>query len=61
MTSEAINSSKCKMPVGGTPAYYNIVFNVTRFVHAVTLVGDFTSDFAKSREWFVTLGSETGS
>ncbi len=45
LTSEMINSSMCKMPVVGTFAYYNIVFNVTRFVHAVTLIGDYDSDF----------------
>jgi hypothetical protein len=48
------------MPVVGTPAYYNIVFNVTRFVHAVTLIGDYTSDFSRAKNWFVTLGSQTG-
>ena len=41
MTSEVINSSSCKITVEGTPAYYNIVFNVPRFVHSVTLVGNY--------------------
>ena len=61
LTSEMINSSICKMPVGGTPAYYNVVFNVTRFVHSVTLIGDYSSDFSGSKNWTVTLGSQTGS
>ena len=61
MTSEVINSLLCKMPVEGTPAYYNIVFNVQRFVHAVTIIGDGDSNFYFSENWFVTLGSQTGS
>ena len=60
MTSEALLSGMCKYPVGGTPAYFNFVFDVPRFVHAVTLIGNPLSDFNESRNWFVTLGSSTG-
>ncbi len=60
MKNEAILSYMCKMHVAGTPAYYNIVFDVPRFVHAVTLVGNSYDDFSESQNWFVTLGSNTG-
>ena len=60
MGSEAILSYACKMTVSGTPAYYNIIFDVPRFVHAVTLVGNPAHDFGESKNWFVTLGSNTG-
>ena len=40
MTKEALSSSICKMPVSGSPAYYNIVFDTERYIHAVTLVGN---------------------
>ncbi len=48
------------MPVGGNPAYYNIVFDVERYVHTVTLVGNSDSDFNESRNWFIKVGPETG-
>jgi len=50
------------MPLnGGNPAYYNIVFDVERYVHSVTLVGNPDQDFAESKNWFVNVGTETGS
>jgi hypothetical protein len=48
------------MPVSGNPAYYNIVFDVERYVHAVTLVGNYYEDFTDSRNWFINVGSQTG-
>ena len=60
MTSEALLSAMCKYPAEGTPAYFNFVFDVPRFVHAVTLIGNPLSDFRETKEWFVTLGSLTG-
>ena len=32
-------TDSCKMPVSGNPAYYNIVFGVSRYIHTVTVVG----------------------
>jgi hypothetical protein len=60
MTSEVLLSGMCKYPAEGTPAYFNFVFNVPRYVHAVTLIGNPGSDFYETRNWFVTLGSLTG-
>jgi hypothetical protein len=57
MTSEKLHDFMCKMPVNGTTAYFNIVFNVPRYVHAVTLIGNPYSDFNEARNWFITLGS----
>jgi hypothetical protein len=48
------------MPVDGFPAYYNIVFDVERYVHTVTVVGNMFEDFLRARNWFVTVGSATG-
>jgi hypothetical protein len=45
MGTEALWSDMCKYPVGGTPAYFNFVFDVPRYVHAVTLIGNPLSDF----------------
>jgi hypothetical protein len=49
------------MPLNGNnPAYYNIVFDVARFVHGVTLVGTSYGDFNESKNWIVTVGDKTG-
>jgi hypothetical protein len=48
------------MPLnGGNPAYYNIVFDVSRYIHAVTIVGTAYLDFARSKNWYVTVGDLT--
>lgn len=45
------------MPLnGGNPAYYNIVFAVSRYVHSITLLGDEYYDFFYSKNWHVTVG-----
>jgi hypothetical protein len=49
------------MPALGNPAYYNIVFDQTRFVHAVILIGNIDLDYRESKNWFVSVGSNTGS
>jgi hypothetical protein len=33
------------MPVSGNPAYYNIVFDVERYIHTITVVGAAKLDF----------------
>ena len=44
-----VTTNVCAMPLNGNnPAYYNIVFDVTRFVHGVTLVGTVYLDFDES-------------
>ena len=60
MTNEAMGDGMCKMPRKGTPAYFNIVFDVSRYIHNVTLVGNPSSDYRESKNWFVTVGSQTG-
>ena len=35
----------CRYEFYGSPPYYNLVFNVPRFVHVVTLVGDAFNDY----------------
>ena len=47
------------MPVSGNPAFYNIVFDVERFVHTVTVVGNSDSNFRESLNWYVTVGLAT--
>jgi hypothetical protein len=49
------------MPVSGNPAYYNIVFDTTRFIHAVILIGNSKSSYLESMNWFVSVGSSSGS
>ena len=40
-------------------SFFNIVFDVKRYVHTVTVVGNSYEDFSYSKEWFVTVGSAT--
>jgi hypothetical protein len=54
-------SNTCKTPLsGGNPAYYNIVFDVSRYVHVVTIVGNKHNNFTQSKNWFVTVGDKIG-
>jgi hypothetical protein len=58
------------MILGNDPLnYFNIVFDVQRYVHAVTIVGDGNSThpefgqvyaFFWSENWVVTVGHQTG-
>ena len=42
-------------------SYFNIVFDVERYVHAVTVVGAYVGgSFFYSENWFVTVGDLTG-
>jgi hypothetical protein len=60
MTSEEMGDGMCKMATNANPAYFNIVFDVSRYIHNVTLVGNPASDYGESKNWFVTVGSQTG-
>jgi hypothetical protein len=55
-----IDENGCNLVFDGTPPYYNIVFDVARYVHAVTLIGHAYGDFFESINWVVTLGNATG-
>ncbi len=41
-------------------SFFNIVFDVERYVHAVTVVGNSYEDFSSSENWIVTVGLATG-
>ncbi len=40
-------------------SFFNILFDVERYVHTVTVVGNSYEDFSSSEEWIVTVGSAT--
>ena len=57
---ENLKTYVCKMVVTGALPYFNIVFDVQRYIHAVTIVGDVDSDWVKSKNWKLTIGNLTG-
>ena len=55
-----MEDGSCSFILDGATPYYNIVFDVPRFVHVVTIVGHGAYDFVESMNWVLTLGNATG-
>jgi hypothetical protein len=56
---ENLMTDVCKMVVTGALPYFNIVFDVQRYIHAVTIVGNVYSDWVESKNWKLSIGNLT--